>query len=73
MLYPDHVRLVVYDEDDDEEFDAEEAEVTDEEDIIAGEDEMDEDEDEESDGKEAKEVRFYLDLGFGSKGPRSFK
>ena len=55
LMYPDHVRLVVYEEDDDEEFDADAAEETDEEDIVGDDDDMDEDGEE----NEAEEKEVY--------------
>ena len=50
ILYPDHLRLIVYDDDDDDEFDADAADETDEEDIVGDDDDMEEDE--EDDGEE---------------------
>ena len=69
ILYPDHLRLVVYDDDDDDEFDVEAADETDEEDIVGGDDEMEEDEDddreEEEEERPAKKGNSYDKQKYG--------
>jgi len=55
LLYPDHLRLIVYDNDDDDEFDADAADETDEEDIVGDDDEMEEDDDDDDDDDEEEE------------------
>ncbi|XP_065057201.1 ribosomal oxygenase 2-like [Rhopilema esculentum] len=68
LMYPDHVRLVVYEEDDDDEFDAEAADETDEEDIVGNDDDMDEDEEEnEAEDKEEKTEKKAKGKGSKSK------
>ncbi len=60
VLYPEHLRLVIYEEDDDDEFDADAEDESLDEDLMIIEDEdMEEDDDDDDEEEEKKEVQLF--------------